>query len=929
MRFDAKVTMDKLPANITEVCADSRRIAGIGGAAAFLAYPGGDDDGRRHIADAVKKGAAAVLWEPEGFSWNASHKVANAPVAGLRGYAGAIADYIYGSPSARLFVAAVTGTNGKTTTAWFAAQLLKNAAVIGTLGAGVPGKKMTATTTTTPDVAETHRLLRAFADDGIAAVVMEASSHGISQNRLANVRLDCAVLVNLGRDHLDYHGDLRAYWRAKAKLFDTPGINSAIINGGDKNAAALIDDVPMPVLTFCRDDKPVYVKNPTLLWRADGGIVAEGEAFFIDPRTLAFGGCNIDNMLAAFLIARSAKMKWRDIIAAAGKLQLPPGRMQQVGKSRIYIDYAHTPDALSAALCTMGGEGRRIVVFGCGGGRDKGKRAKMGEVAGRYADVAFLTDDNPRDEKPEDIRDAIAAGFYKQVKKGKGGKGGKGSCELRIIPGRAKAIAAAVCAMGGDDIVLVAGKGHEEYQQTGKRRISFSDIAIAGREWEKKLRRRGKPMTTTLAAVICGGESFGGNANFRGAAIDTRQLQKGNLFVALRGRNADGHQFVGEAKKRGAAAAMVERQITIDIPQIVVGDCARGLAALARQWRHYDCGFDGTVAAITGSNGKTTVKGMLASILAAAVGEKFVHQSEGNKNNLLGLPLSLLQLNKRHKYAVLEAGMDAPGELSQLGDIAMPDVAVITNAQRAHLGGFDSVAAIARAKGEVLASAKTAVLNADSPYFSFWRKQCRRRCNVASFGFGKKAQTRGRAATGGATIDGIGFIPLAVAGEHNAVNALAAAAAARVLAIDNAAIAEGLQKFNGVAGRLQFRRAACGALVIDDTYNANPDSMLAAFAVLAKQPGRKIAALGDMLALGENAAKEHQNIAAALPKDTLLMTTGAMMKKAGGAHFDDKDKLARALRRELKNGGNNAAVLVKGSRGMKMETVADAVVNGR
>ena len=356
---------------------------------------------------------------------------------------------------------------------------------------------------------------------------------------------------------------------------------------------------------------------------------------------------------------------------------------------------------------------------------------------------------------------------------------------------------------------------------------------------------------------------------------------------------------------------------------MIVGSCADALRILARQWRNYFCGFDGALAAITGSNGKTTVKEMLAAICIAAAGEKFVHRSYGNQNNLLGLPLSLLRLHKHHRYAVIEAGMDAPGELRQLGFIAAPQVAVITNAQRAHLGGFESVAAIARAKGELLESAQTAVLNADSPFFDEWKKQCR---DYVSFGFSNKAKVRGRTSEGGVYIDGIGDVALAVAGMHNAHNALAAAAAAQVLAIDKRAIVEGLQKFGGVAGRLQFRHITGGAVVIDDTYNANPDSMLAALAVLARQPGKQIAALGDMLALGKTAAAEHRNIAAAIPQGALLLTVGAMMKKAGGKHFNNKEQLAKAVREELQNCNGDVAVLVKGSRGMQMETIVEALV---
>ena len=414
-----------------------------------------------------------------------------------------------------------------------------------------------------------------------------------------------------------------------------------------------------------------------------------------------------------------------------------------------------------------------------------------------------------------------------------------------------------------------------------------------------------------------------------GVCIDSRQARRGDLFIALPGAYADGHCFINDAAKHGAAAAMVTAPCDASIAsQIIVDDCALALARLATHWRRQ---FVGKVAAITGSNGKTTIKEMLFSICRTAVGDA-AHKSRGNLNNHLGVPLSMLELRPQHQLAVLETGMDAFGELRQLGAICRPHVAVINNAQRAHLGKFESISAIAAAKGELietLSADGVAVLNADDPHFSLWQKMAGQR-KVIAFGFGENANYRGRYENGQLFLpDNDKPISLPIAGKHNNGNALAAAAAATALQLSTEIIQQGLENFSPPPGRLQFKKINANVVLIDDTYNANPDSMAAALAVLNNCAGEKFAALGDMLALGETSADEHETLlAAAVKAGVNVFAVGAQMKGAvnqtGGAHFADKESLVQALKEQLQQ-CKEAAVLIKGSRGMQMEDVVQGL----
>jgi len=459
---------------------DSRR---AGSGAAFFAWPGASGDGRRHIPDAIGRGCDAVLWEREGFDWNAEWRVPNAGVKGLKSRAGFIADVFFGKPSASLWVCGITGTNGKTSCAhWVAAALSaqgEKTGVIGTLGAGFAGA-LAPVENTTPDALETHRLLAQMKGAGALAVAMEASSHGLEQGRVNGVAFDCALFTNLSQDHLDYHGSMEAYAAAKARLFDMPGLQVAVLN---------LDDVLGVQLAGRLAARGVRTIGYTL----DRAAVAPGsvsewvcasaagdERIDIESSrgsaTVAFGQLgrfNLANALGVLGCLLARGLPFPDAARLLEKLPPVPGRMQRVGAGEagplVVVDYAHTPDALDKALQALkpvaaARGGRLAVVFGAGGGRDAAKRPAMGAAAARHAERIVVTSDNPRGEDPLAIIAAIARGI---------------PGEHAADPDRASAIAGAIALAAPADVVLIAGKGHEAWQEIAGRRLPFADAAVA------------------------------------------------------------------------------------------------------------------------------------------------------------------------------------------------------------------------------------------------------------------------------------------------------------------------------------------------------------------------------------------------------------------------------------------------------------------
>jgi UDP-N-acetylmuramoyl-tripeptide--D-alanyl-D-alanine ligase len=441
-------------------------------------------------------------------------------------------------------------------------------------------------------------------------------------------------------------------------------------------------------------------------------------------------------------------------------------------------------------------------------------------------------------------------------------------------------------------------------------------------------------MTLSAAAQAVHGELQGADATFTGVSTDTRTIKAGDLFVALVGPNFDGHNFVAQAANAGAVGALVGRALDTPLAQVRVDDTRLALGRLAVAWR---ARFRIPVVAVTGSNGKTTVKNMIAAILSER-GPTLA--TLGNLNNDIGVPLTLLRLRDSDRYAVIEMGMNHAGEIDTLTHLARPTVALVNNAAAAHLAGLGSVEAVARAKGEIFAGLTadgTAIINADDPHAGLWRQLAGAR-RMLSFGMEQPADVRASCVLNdnGSTIQlqtPIGGITmrLPLLGRHNAMNALAASSAALAAGASLADIQAGLEKLKAVSGRLEVKPGAQGARVLDDSYNANPGSLAAGIEVLRNASGERVLVFGDMGELGDTAAALHRRIGELAKKVGIehLFAVGPLARTAveafgaNGRHFDSHEELVQALRPMMHA---NMTVLVKGSRSMKMERIVAGII---
>ena len=466
----------------------------------FLAYPGARADARHFIPQALERGAAAVLWERQGFEWKPEWNACQRPVENLRELAGALAHQVYGKPSERLWTMGVTGTNGKTScTQWLAqaCTLCKaRTAVIGTLGMGFPpapgvdaGRSLQEMPNTTPDAVSLHRAFAQLLKEGAQGVAMEVSSVGLDQGRTNGVAFGAALFTNLSRDHLDYHGDMDAYARAKQKLFTTPGLKHAVLNLDDVQgvqiARRLLGSGVHRIAFSCfegvasRSGLDSFVEARSLQVSAQGiafdAVTSWGEAHIETP---LIGRFNVSNLLGVLGMMLASGVPFESAVASLPQLRPVTGRMQRVGgdgRPLVVVDYAHTPDALEQALVALkdvarSGGGRLIAVFGCGGDRDRGKRPLMAAVASRQADRLVITSDNPRSERPEAIIEQIAAGA---------------TIDYLAVTDRREATANAIRSAAAGDVVLLAGKGHENYQEVAGVRYPYSDLEQARRALEQ------------------------------------------------------------------------------------------------------------------------------------------------------------------------------------------------------------------------------------------------------------------------------------------------------------------------------------------------------------------------------------------------------------------------------------------------------------
>lgn len=893
----------------------------------FVACTGFSSDGRLYIENALALGASAVLFEApvtaEALEVAAAGATPMLPVTGLRALLGELGDAWYGRPSSALAVVAVTGTNGKTSSVqWIAHALSRNdkpCGTIGTLGAVLPDGRTLGGSLTTPDVLTVHRLLAAMRDAGAKAVAMEASSIGVEQGRLDGVRVALAAYTNLTRDHLDYHGTMERYEAAKARLFRWPGLSAAVVNADDAAGRRLIASLPseLSVMGYSLNADPAM---PAAMRARDLQATAQGQIFtLVSPYgeaqivTRLLGAHNVANLLLVAGVLHRLGLPFAQIARELAATDPVDGRLQTVepvavstqahaGRGvLVVVDYAHTPDALARALAALrpvaqARGGRLVCVFGCGGDRDPGKRPEMGRVAVEWADHVVVSSDNPRTEPPEAIVAQILTGIPAAA-----------GAEIQID--RARAIMQTIWASASEDVVLLAGKGHETYQDIGGEKLSFDD-----REWAR--------LALLLPLV-------------KGVSTDTRRIGVGELFVALVGENFDAHDYLDQAAERGACAAVVGHATPISrLPQLVLGDTRVALTRIGAAWR---ARFTLPVVAVTGSNGKTTTKEMISAMLAGWQGEVGRLATAGNLNNDIGVPLTVLRLHPEHRAAVFELGMNHVGEIAQLAAIAAPSVAMITNAQREHQEFMRTVEAVARENGAAIAALPAdgvAVYPGDEPYAAIWDQLAAPR-RVLRFGLqpgldvyaeqilANVDSTRCRVVTP----VGVADLTLPVPGVHNLRNALAAIASVIAAGAPLDVAVRALAGFSPVAGRMQYKKLGDGTLLIDDTYNANPDSVRVAIDVLARIAGIRVLVLGDMGEVGDNGPAMHEEAGHYARECGLdaLVTLGEASRAAAAAFGSGArvcasvDEVVVALR-----GLRASCVLIKGSRFMRMERVVTA-----
>ncbi len=975
---------------------DSRKVRPGDG---FIAWPGAATDGRHHVAAALQNGACACLVEHAGVDAFGFENEAIATYPQLKAATGPIAAAYFEQPTQQLDVIAITGTNGKTSTAWWLAHALLKieqilsvpCGLVGTLGIGWPRRddagrphsfKVVANGLTTPDPVLLQQSFRDMADAGVQACAIEASSIGLEEHRLDGTRIRTAVFTNFTHDHLDYHGSMQAYWQAKASLFAWPGLQSAVVNVDDAKGielvASLRADIPACAdagfICDALDLWTVSCTGPARLQARDVQYGAAGLHFCVvegdEQHPLAtqlIGQYNVSNLLCVIGAMRSLGVPLSACVAACHRLSPVPGRMEfqgAQGQPLVAVDYAHTPDALGHALQALRPlvaqrGGQLWCVFGCGGDRDPIKRPLMGAMAARHADRVIVTSDNPRSEQPQGIINQILSGLA-------------GFEPVALQADRALAIAQALAQADARDVVLVAGKGHEDYQDIAGVKHPFSDrvqVAHALQGWVPSASAIApkRASNSTVSAQPGGGQVSGmlrlqqalqwladarlvgdGSVMLHRVHTDTRSIEPGDLFVALKGERFDANDFLAEAKAKGAVAALCHSQAQLDeagLPGLVVADTLLALGQLASAWRAQ---FKLPLIAVTGSNGKTTVTQMIAAILRAHAPDATL-ATQGNFNNDIGVPLTLLRLRANHKIAVVELGMNHPGEIALLAGMARPTVALVNNAQREHLEFMATLEAVAAENGAVIASLAgngVAVYPQDDAFAPVWHVLAGQRPQL-TFAIAPEGVADGDAGAdvvctvalwtvdawevSASTPVGPLVFALHVAGLHNVKNSLAAIACALAAGVPIEAIVRGLEAFEPVKGR---SRALSGVLggraytLVDDTYNANPDSVRAAIDVLAGLPGPRLLVLGDMGEVGTQGPQFHAeagDYAKACGIENLFtlgdLSATASSQFGAGRHFNDIDALNKAVVGRM---ARCSSVLVKGSRFMKMEHVVEA-----
>ncbi|RLC25938.1 MAG: UDP-N-acetylmuramoyl-L-alanyl-D-glutamate--2,6-diaminopimelate ligase [Deltaproteobacteria bacterium] len=941
----------------------------------FIAVKGFKVDGHDYIDQAFKKGAAAVIAQTN--PHNLEHIII---VENSRLSMASIAANFYGNPSKGLTLVGITGTNGKTTTTWLLESIFKafelSTGVIGTVNIRY-NDLIFDNPITTPDSIDLQKTLFKMKKAGVTHVIMEVSSHGLDLNRVDYCEFDAGVFTNLSQDHLDYHKDMDEYFNCKKSFFTRIlGANLknnavAILNVDDAKGEALSKSLSYRTIGVSTKNKTdttaataIFAKNIADDIHGISGTICMPDDSFNFSSSLT-GTFNLENILCAAGAAFALNIGSEQLKTGLENCRIIPGRLEKIDTPIdrfLFVDYAHTPDALESTLMTLKQRApkRLITVFGCGGDRDRAKRPIMGQVACKHSDIAIATSDNPRSENPDSIINDILKGldsFDKLSDKDLVSTPFKKGYLKEVD--RRKALKKAIWISKPGDIIIAAGKGHETYQITNAGTIHFDDkeeLKKAAFKFADQFIPIAWEIDDLTNALGCDPvfSPIKKDLIFSGVCTDSRSITKTQIFLALKGESFDGHSFIEKLINKGIKGFITQKGFIETLDEqtkkefeqkhLIVFETGNTITALGQLAQYQRIRSNVKLVAITGSSGKTTTRKITEEIFKT---QFHSHATLGNFNNEIGLPLTLLNLSRAHEWAIVEMGMNHPGEISRLSKIALPDIAMVINTAGVHLEGLGSVENVANAKAEIFDGMRengTAILFADDPRRHILEATVRKNKAIKTllfFGTSedsniqadniKKTETSIKFTTnntGRETVFSINSPALFMVD-----NSLASICAARTAGISTNGIKKGIKAFRPVSGRMNIYELSDSIKMIDDTYNANPTSVAGALSTLhdMSRNKKRFAVLGDMLELGKESDALHKQIGkkAAISGINKLYLFGTQVKYTlegaiengfakGNIFHGTKEKIARKVLEDI---DSDTWILVKGSRGMAMETV--------
>ena len=907
----------------------------------FFAIKGNNFDGNKFISIAIKKGSKIIISEKR--ITNPQKDILFIHTKNIRKLLAEIAFKIYKNKPNNLI--AVTGTNGKSSVSDFYFQLLKlnkiKVASIGTLG--VKSKNIRRNLqNTTIDPIRMGQILSKLKSQKINNVIMEASSHGLTQHRLDGLKFSSGIFTNLSQDHLDYHKNFKDYFKAKQYLFE----NLIGKKGNVITDETLPEFKRIKKIAISRKLKLQVLNNSKNQFQIlSHSYRGEKQILKIRYYNLTreinlnlIGKIQLKNILMAIIAAKNSNISLIKILNVLSQLKPIDGRLEKIGKiknrSKVILDYAHTPDALRICLSNLKEQfpnKKIILLFGCGGNRDQNKRFKMGKIACDYSNEIYLTDDNPRFEDPRKIRDDIKKGIQ--------------DTSIKEIPDRKKAISEAIKNLNTGDILLVAGKGHEKTQDFGKKKIYFSDKKIILDCIKLKNTNLSKNLKINIIKELSKIKNKIPLVKADKARINSKEVNKNDIFFAIKGKKNDGNKYIGEAFKNKASLVVVNKvQNKFNSKrQIKVRNTLKFMTEISKIFRQ---NIDTNIIAITGSCGKTTLKELLGNVLGKI---SSVSISPKSYNNKFGVPLSLLNLKHSDEFGVLEVGMDKKGEIDNLTNIIKPNVGLITNINYAHAKNFKNIKQIALAKAEIIKNILPngfVVLNADDSFFKLHKKIAENNnINVISFGIKtKKANVKlfnikkvKKAFKIKVKLnDKFKYFIISNNFQSNIYNILSALSVISiykdVLKLNEKIFLD----FRSPAGRGDHSTIKIGNKkinLIDESYNSNPLSLKSAlknYDNIDTKKYRKYLLLGDMMELGSHSKKLHQSIVPLINETNIdkVFVMGKMVREI----FDNIVKVKRGRILENKSGifelikkdfNNNDYLMIKASNATGFNSIVN------